>query len=100
MSHYPCSLLLETVPEIHIVSPDNKPIVESSGYIEEYTSQNNDATLTSDLTDVTDEGRIFTDKANDFSLEIPEGAITEGERLTVDVGVAWPSLACSSSQKV
>ncbi|CAI8003220.1 hypothetical protein GBAR_LOCUS3588, partial [Geodia barretti] len=39
----------------------------------------------------------FTDKANDFSLEIPEGAIPEGERLTVDVG--WPSLAVLSSQK-
>ena len=77
-----------TVPEIRIVSPDNEPIVESSGYIEEFTSQNDDAIATSDLTDVIGVGRKFTDKANDFSLEIPVGAIPEGERLTVDLGVA------------
>ena len=38
--------------------------------------------------DVTSEGREFINKANDFSLEIPEGAIGEGERLTVDLRVA------------
>ena len=45
-------------------------------------------TLISTLSDCTSEGRKFIDKANEFSLEIPEGAIPEGERLTVDVGVA------------
>ena len=44
-------------------------------------------TLSSTLSDCTSEGRKFTDEANDFSLEIPEGAIAEGERHTVDVGV-------------
>ena len=38
--------------------------------------------------DVTSEGREFKNKANNFSLEIPEGAIGEGERLTVDLQVA------------
>ena len=45
-------------------------------------------TLITTLSDCTSEGRQFTDEDNDFSLEIPEGAIPEGERLTVDVGVA------------
>ena len=45
-------------------------------------------TLVSTLSDYTSDGKTFTDKANDFSLDIPEGAIPEGERLTVDVGVA------------
>ena len=45
-------------------------------------------TLVSTLSDCTSEGETFTDKANDFSLDIPKGAIPEGERLTVDVGVA------------
>ena len=45
-------------------------------------------TLITTLSDCTSEGRKFTDDVNDFSLEIPEGAIPEGERLTVDVGVA------------
>ena len=45
-------------------------------------------TLLFTMFDCTSEGRKFTDEANDFSLEIPEGAIPEGERLTVDVGVA------------
>ena len=40
------------------------------------------------LTDCTFKGGKFTDEANDFSLDIPEGAIPEGERLTVDLGVA------------
>ncbi|CAI8025145.1 hypothetical protein GBAR_LOCUS14555, partial [Geodia barretti] len=44
-------------------------------------------TLITTLSDCTSEGTIFTDEANDFSLEIPEGAIPEGEILTVDVGV-------------
>ena len=30
----------------------------------------------------------FVDNANDFSLEIPDGAIPEGKALTVDIGVA------------
>ena len=42
----------------------------------------------STLTNITSQGRPFTDKVNDFSLEIPDGAIPEGMRLTVDVGVA------------
>ena len=45
-------------------------------------------TLITTLSDCTSEGRQFTDDVNDFSLEIPEGAIPEGERLTIDVGVA------------
>ena len=45
-------------------------------------------TLITTLSDCTSEGRRFTDDVNDFSLEIPEGAIPEGERLTIDVGVA------------
>ena len=45
-------------------------------------------TLITTLSDCTSEGRKFTDEVNDFSLEIPEGAIPEGERLTIDVGVA------------
>ena len=45
-------------------------------------------TLITTLSDCTTEGRKFTDSTNDFSLEIPEGAIPEGERLTIDVGVA------------
>ncbi|CAI8057378.1 hypothetical protein GBAR_LOCUS31267 [Geodia barretti] len=45
-------------------------------------------TLISTLSHCTSEGRMFTDEANDFSLEIPEGAIPEGERLTVDVAVS------------
>ena len=45
-------------------------------------------TLITTLSDCTSEGRKFIDDVNDFSLEIPEGAIPEGERLTVDVGVA------------
>ena len=45
-------------------------------------------TVITTLSDCTSEGRKFTDEDNDFSLEIPEGAIPEGERLTIDVGVA------------
>ena len=45
-------------------------------------------TLITTLSDCTSEGRKFTDDVNDFSLEIPEGAIPDGERLTIDVGVA------------
>ena len=45
-------------------------------------------TLITTLSDCTSEGRKFTDDVNDFSLEILEGAIPEGERLTIDVGVA------------
>ena len=42
----------------------------------------------STLTNITSEGITFTDKTNDFSMEIPEGAIPEGVRLTIDMGVA------------
>ena len=45
-------------------------------------------TLISTLSHCTSEDKMFTDEANDFSLEIPEGAIPEGERLTVDVAVS------------
>ena len=45
-------------------------------------------TTISTLSDCNSEGKQFTNEANDFSLEIPQGAIPEGERLTVDVGVA------------
>ena len=45
-------------------------------------------TLVSTISNCTSEGTKFTDETNDFSLEIPEGAIPEGMRLTVDVGVA------------
>ena len=45
-------------------------------------------TLLTTLSDCTGEGRKFTDEPNDFSLEIPDGAIPEGKRHTVDVGVA------------
>ena len=45
-------------------------------------------TLISTVSDCTSEGKVFTDETNDFSLEIPEGTIPEGQRLTIDVGVA------------
>ena len=45
-------------------------------------------TITSTLSDCTSRGKMFTDEANDFSLEIPQGAIPAGEVLVVDVGVA------------
>ncbi|CAI8027909.1 hypothetical protein GBAR_LOCUS15897, partial [Geodia barretti] len=74
-----------TVPEIHIVSPNNKPILES---FEECTSQM--MTPTSNHTDVISKGIKFTNEANDFSLEIPEGAIPEGERLDMGVTLSGP----------
>ena len=40
------------------------------------------------LTDCTSDGRSYYDKHSDFRLEIPEGAIPEGERIIVDIGVA------------
>ena len=40
------------------------------------------------LTDCTSDGRSYYDEHNDFRLEIPEGAIPEGERVTIDIGVA------------
>ena len=40
------------------------------------------------LTDCTSDGRSYYDKHNDFRLEIPEGAIPEGERVIIDIGVA------------
>ena len=40
------------------------------------------------LTDCTSDGRSYYDEHNDFRLEIPEGAIPEGKRVTIDIGVA------------
>ena len=40
------------------------------------------------LSQCTSDGRHYCDEANDFSLEIPEGAIPEGETVTIDIGVA------------
>ena len=40
------------------------------------------------LTDCTSDGRSYYDEHNDFRLEIPEDAIPEGERVTIDIGVA------------
>ena len=40
------------------------------------------------LTDCTSDGRSYYDEHNDFRLEIPEGAIPEGERVIIDIGVA------------
>ena len=40
------------------------------------------------LSQCTHDGRHYYDEANDFSLEIPEGAIPEGESITIDIGVA------------
>ena len=39
------------------------------------------------LSQCTHDGRHYYDEANDFSLEIPEGAISEGESITIDIGV-------------
>ena len=39
------------------------------------------------LSQCTHDGRHYHDEANDFSLEIPEGAISEGESITIDIGV-------------
>ena len=40
------------------------------------------------LLQCTHDGRHYYDETNDFSLEIPEGAIPEGETITIDIGVA------------
>ena len=40
------------------------------------------------LTDCTSDGRSYYDEYNDFRLEIPEGAIPEGERVIIDIAVA------------
>ena len=40
------------------------------------------------LSQCTHDGTKYYDKANDFSLEIPKGAIPEGETITIDIGVA------------
>ena len=40
------------------------------------------------LPQCTHDGRRYYDKHNDFGLEIPAGAIPEGETITIDVGVA------------
>ena len=43
---------------------------------------------TATLSECTNKGVKYYDEANDFSLEIPEGAIPEGETVTIDIGVA------------
>ena len=41
-------------------------------------------------------GKVYHNEQNDFRLKIPEGAIPEGQRVTIDIGVAlygpirWP----------
>ena len=40
------------------------------------------------LSQCTHDGRNYYDEHNDFGLEIPEGAIPEGESITIDIGVA------------
>ena len=45
-------------------------------------------TLTSTLCQCSSKRLVYIDEANDFSLEIPEGAISEGTFLKVDIGVA------------
>ena len=42
------------------------------------------------LSNLTSTGQryMYVNKANDFSLEIPKGAIPEGESITIDIGVA------------
>ena len=45
-------------------------------------------TQTSTLFRCSSKGVRYVDEANDFSLEIPDGAIPEGKTLTIDVGVA------------
>ena len=43
---------------------------------------------TATLSECTNKGVKYFDEANDFSLEIPEGAIPEEETVTIDIGVA------------
>ena len=45
-------------------------------------------TLISTVSDITSGGVKFFSKSNDFTLDIPRGAVPENERLTLDVGVA------------
>ena len=73
---------LEMVTHTDNLSMDVTESTNAAKQIPEYM------TLITTLSDCTSEGRKFTDDVNDFSLEIPEGAIPEGERLTIDVGVA------------
>ena len=40
------------------------------------------------LSQCTHNGRHYCDECNDFGLEIPAGAIPEGESITIDIGVA------------
>ena len=40
------------------------------------------------LSQCTHDGRRYYDERNDFGLEIPAGAIPEGESITIDIGVA------------
>ena len=43
---------------------------------------------TATLPHCTSEGIEYNDEWNDFTLKIPQGAIPEGESLTIDIGVA------------
>ena len=43
---------------------------------------------TATLSKCTNTGVKYFDKSNDFHLDIPEGAIPEGESITIDIGVA------------
>ena len=45
-------------------------------------------TPTATLSDCASKGVKYFDETNDFGLEIPEGAIPEGDSITIDVGVA------------
>ena len=45
-------------------------------------------TLISTVSDITSNGVKFFSKSNDFTLDIPRGAVPENERLTLDMGVA------------
>ena len=43
---------------------------------------------TASLCHLTSQGIEYNDEWNDFTLKIPQGAIPEGESLTIDIGVA------------
>ena len=81
------ALELEMVMHVASTSMDNAESTNEKQK-EKVVSISDHMTLITTLSDCTSEGRKFTDDVNDFSLEVPEGAIPEGERLTVDVGVA------------
>ena len=64
-------------PTVHITNESEPSASESVNHI-------------TTLSNLTSKGRryMYVNKANDFSLEIPEGAIPERESITVDIGVA------------